>query len=85
MVVLKKIIVYILQGKVRAEQYKIGCYLLQGTTCTGSLRCFGIYDVRKLIFKQNATLQQLETKTFFFFVLVNLICLSPLWQHVCVM
>ena len=32
MVVLKKIIVYILQAKLRAGQNKIGCFLLQGTT-----------------------------------------------------
>lgn len=67
MVVLKNIIVDILQGKVRAEQNKIACFLLQGTMCTGSLHCLGICDARKLIFKQNATLQQLETKTIFSF------------------
>lgn len=76
MVVLKKIIVDILQGKVRAEQNKIhvGCFLLQGTTCTGSLQCLGIYDACKPTLKQNATLQQLETKTIILFCFSQFLC-----------
>lgn len=75
MVVLKKkVIVDILQGKMRAEQNKIGCFLLQRTTCTGSLHCLGIYDAPKPTFKQNATLQQLETKTIIFFCFSQFLC-----------